>query len=327
MSTSMNDYSRLKNAKDAACDFIDEMFPEGTTGTGSTVTVVTFNDDARKLGSATDARTASELKKDINNLHFTDKEIKDGRGTHIEKALEKTNEVLNTLKNTNKFVVFLSDGAPSSPFSIWPNYKHREEYTSNDAYRTNTEANITSQANAIKSKTTGVYTIGFGIDKLSSEREYWSNYTVCTEGIRCNKSHITVDRVRYHWESAKSYATRILRDIIADDATAEKQYYYTANDSASSIVEQFMSVLQSISVTTRTISAESAIVKIPVTNGNTVNTSKDIVITINGRKYEYAIRDLPKLGVTYVNTGREEYFTWDISNYLTSEISLEYTVE
>ena len=89
------------------------------------------------------------------------------------------------------------------------------------------------------------------MDKLSTDREYWSNYTVCTDGYRCNKNHVTVDRTRYHWESAKSYATRILRDIIADDATAEKQYYYTANDSASSIVEQFMSVLQSISVTTK----------------------------------------------------------------------------
>lgn len=328
ISSSMNEYSRLRNAKSAACDFIDEMFPTGTSGTGSTVTVVTFNDTATTLGNATSSSTAASLKNKINSIS-----IPEGKGTNIQAALVQTNSVLDSLKNKNKFVVFLGDGAPTPEFVIYgydEHRKHYEEYVESD-YPNNTEAKITAQANSVKAKTTGVYTIGFGMDKLSTSREYWSHYIECTKSNCRDSNHITVnagDKNRgksYHWESAKVYATRILKDIIADSATAEKQYYYTADDSVESIVSQFMQVLQSISTTDKTIKAESATVKIPVEG--TLNTDKNIIIKIGNTSHECKVSQLPQYGVSYTKTATEEYFTWNISNYVTSKLSIEYTIK
>lgn len=326
VSSSMNDFSRIDNAKKATCSFIDEMFPTGTNKTGSTVTVVTFGNNAITLGKATNAKEANTLKETINDI-----KIPDSVGTNVQEALKHTNNVLNNLKNTNKFVVFLGDGEPTPSYVIAQGDSGSEWYTPS-GFSANTESNIRDEANNIKSKTTGVYTIGFGMDKLSDEREYWSHYTECTVWNCQDPKHVTVnagDENRgksYHWESEKTYATRILRDIIADTATNEKQYYYTATDSAESIVKTFMNVLTSISTTTSTVKAESKTVKIPVTGG-TVNTTRNIVIKIGGEAFECKISELPKYGVSYAKTSSEEYFTWDLTEYAMENLEIEYTIK
>ena len=339
VSSSMKDHSRIANAQKAACNFIDGMFPAGTNGTGSTVTVVTFGNDAKTLGKATNATDAKTLKTKVNGVT-----IPDGVGTNVQAALAHTNTVLDGLNNTNKFVVFLGDGAPTPSYIIvhggyvWNDRKHDWEWTENyEAYNqsnfpNNTETNIKKEANTLKGKTTGVYTIGFGMDKLLDSREYWSHYTECGVANCKDPNHIIVNAgdvnrgKSYHWESAKSYATRILSDIIADKATTGKQYYYTADDSADSIVKQFMDVLKSISTTTTTINTAKQTVKIEVTGG-TVNTTQDIIITINGTEYKCKISELPKYGVSYTKTSSEEYFTWDVSGYTTESLEIEYTIK
>ena len=339
VSSSMKDHSRIANAQKAACNFIDGMFPAGTTGTGSTVTVVTFGNDAKTLGKATNETDAGTLKAAVNGIT-----IPDSVGTNVQAALAHTNTVLDGLNNTNKFVVFLGDGAPTPSYIIvhggyvWNDRKHDWEWTENyeeynqSNFPNNTETNIKKEANTLKGKTTGVYTIGFGMDKLLDSREYWSHYTECGVANCKDPNHIIVNAgdvnrgKSYHWESAKSYATRILRDIIADKATAGKQYYYTADDSADSIVKQFMDVLKSISTTTTTINTAKQTVKIEVTGG-TVNTTQDIIITINGTEHKCKISELPKYGVSYTKTSSEEYFTWDVSGYTTESLEIEYTIK
>ena len=321
--------TRIDHAKEATCKFIDEIFPEGTNGTGSTISVITFNNTSKNLGTATNYKTAETLKAKVNEIA-----IPGSMGTNIEAGLELTNAELDKLKNENKFVVFLGDGAPTPSFII-QEYGWQEWYIKSD-FDKNTEENITEQANKIKDKTTGVYAIGVGINDLSNGREYWSHYIKCN--IRnCNaKNHVIVtdndDGTKnhvgegFHWESERAYAKRILKEIIADKDDGNKKYYHTVNDNTQTIVDQFTKVLQSITTTTSNITAESKTVKIPITGG-TLNEARNIVVKIDGEPYECKLSEISKYGLSYTKTDSEEYFTWDLTNYAIVNLEIEYTIK
>ena len=334
ISSSMNENvteekTRIDHAKEATCKFIDEIFPEGTNGTGSTISVITFNNTSKNLGTATNYKTAETLKAKVNEIA-----IPGSMGTNIEAGLELTNAELDKLKNENKFVVFLGDGAPTPSFII-QEYGWQEWYIKSD-FDKNTEENITEQANKIKDKTTGVYAIGVGINDLSNGREYWSHYIKCN--IRnCNaKNHVIVtdndDGTKnhvgegFHWESERAYAKRILKEIIADKDDGNKKYYHTVNDNTQTIVDQFTKVLQSITTTTSNITAESKTVKIPITGG-TLNEARNIVVKIDGEPYECKLSEISKYGLSYTKTDSEEYFTWDLTNYAIVNLEIEYTIK
>ena len=335
ISSSMNEIvtaekTRIDHAKEATCKFIDEIFPEGTRDSGSTITVITFNNKATKIGKATNDTSAITLKKNINSIT-----IPEGKGTNVEAGLELANNELDKLNNKDKFVVFLGDGAPTPAFIIQEDVQDRYgviEWYVKSSFSENTEENITSQANQIKAKTTGVYAVGVGINDLLDEREYWSHYIRCTKE-NCNDPHHVIVNDRrehngegYHWESQKVYAKRVLKDIIADKDNGDKKYYHTVEDNTQTIIDQFTKVLQSITTTTSTVKAEGKTVKIPVTGG-TVNTTRNIAIKIGGEAFECKISELPKYGVSYTKTSSEEYFTWDLTDYAMENLEIEYTIK
>jgi len=241
------------------------------------------------------------------------------------------------LSNTNKFVLFLGDGAPTPNFVIAEGNWGGETYTTSPSeYTNNSETKITAQATALKSKTTGVYSIGFGVNSLLDEREYWSHYIECNKANCKDSKHIVVTGSTnkgkaYHWESARSYATRVLRDIIADAPVAAtatsraKTYYYEATDTnANSIISQFMTVLEEISIEVGTSTANSGTIKIEVPKQ--IDKTKEIKIMIDDQTIECLISELPQVGLTFTETAEEAYFTWDLTEHPTAVLRLEYTV-
>ena len=176
ISGSMNSESRLSNMQTAAKSMIEQLFPEGKE-TDSTVSLITFSSSAKTIITAEGQSQKQAIKTSIEGLNA------DG-GTNINAALKQANSLLSSgiLKNEDKVVVFLSDGAPTQPFYIL-NGNKGDWGTQYGDYSQNTEANIIAQATSLQSKAT-VYSIGLGIDKLAINRD--SNdaqraalYTLC----------------------------------------------------------------------------------------------------------------------------------------------------
>lgn len=138
-------HTRMTTAIDAACRFIDQIYPNTGTNNGTTISVIEFNSKATVIGNiANSYSTAQNLKSKIKEMN--------GKGnTAMGKALNLANskltEVSSIYKNNNNVVVFLSDGSP----------------TDETAYK---KAAQTLKTGANKAN---IYTIGFEIKSENSD--------------------------------------------------------------------------------------------------------------------------------------------------------------
>lgn len=134
--------SRLSEAQETINDFIDSVnLPAEADSNSSTISLITFSDNARKRGStATTASGANTLKNTVNGLTANG-------GTYIEKGLDIAYDEIESLEgirpNNNNIVIFIGDGEPSS---FWSNSK------------------IESSGEKLHSITDAVYAIGFEED-------------------------------------------------------------------------------------------------------------------------------------------------------------------
>ena len=213
VSGSMNG-ERIDALKEAAKALVNKVFPDGVNDTNSTVTIIAYN------GKATDPVTYKYSNKTgalskINNLKA--KTGQDTSGTNIKAALDKTNTVLTdgTLKNDNKVVIFLSDGAPTTPNDTTGLVETGD--STYGMYQENSVENIVESAENVKKNADRVYSIGLGTeDGLSDECAY---VTECSELADVIASSSSVD-------TANNKVTITLRnsssrDVIVTDLTAD----------------------------------------------------------------------------------------------------------
>ena len=213
VSGSMNG-ERIDALKEAAKALVNKVFPDGVNDTNSTVTIIAYN------GKATDPVTYKYSNKTgalskINNLKA--KTGQDTSGTNIKAALDKTNTVLTdgTLKNDNKVVIFLSDGAPTTPNDTTGLVETGD--STSGMYQENSVENIVESAENVKKNADRVYSIGLGTeDGLSDECAY---VTECSELADVIASSSSVD-------TANNKVTITLRnsssrDVIVTDLTAD----------------------------------------------------------------------------------------------------------
>ncbi len=208
--------TRLQDMKTAANSMIDKLFPEGET-TDSTVSIIKFDTDVNLILTANKQANKNTIKNTINNLKT--REGTDGAGTNINGALQATNNLLSsgTLNNNKKVVVFLSDGAPTPAYYIQNGGRYDGYKIDNNDFTNNTEANINAKANELKGKANvSVYTIGLGVNSLSTERSSSSIYTECpNQGL----ANVT---------ATKSYTIkRDGEEISGNTASSGDEIYYT----------------------------------------------------------------------------------------------------
>lgn len=184
ISSSMTDNSstRLANAKKAACDFIDKVLADNADGTKSNnrVGLVTFSG----WNNGTHDGTGNEIKYKLKNayareaLKTTINGLKTNGGTDYDWAFEGAGTVLADSTGRDKFVVFLTDGAPSDY-----NDKH---WAQNNTTALNNEANQNLLTNAETVKTNGatVYAIGFDM-----------NYTGTNNGFTATQAQAILTKI------------------------------------------------------------------------------------------------------------------------------------
>ena len=183
-----NGSTRLADMKTAANSMIDQLFPDGKD-TESTVSIIKFAKDASIVATAKGQDDKTTVKSLINGLSTAP-------GTNIGAALETTNSLLagNTLNDNEKVVVFLSDGAPTPDYYI--SNGTIKGWGSGYDFSKNTESYITEQANTLKTQA-NVFSIGLGVNSLSTSQDSESMYTECLNNgeinVTTNKSY-TIQR-------------------------------------------------------------------------------------------------------------------------------------
>ena len=123
MTSTFGDSTRYKAAMDAAEAFLDK-FAENSNGI-SKIGYVAFNTDAHMifdLKSCKDQSEANSLKNTMrtvtgNIINAVGYGASHSRFTNIEAGLKKARDMLNGVSNKNKYIIFLSDGFPTTYIS------------------------------------------------------------------------------------------------------------------------------------------------------------------------------------------------------------------
>lgn len=120
VSTSMNDNNKLSNAKASAKTFVNSVLGDNADGTTSNnrLALVTFSGDESQSSSTSGNEIKYSLKnsKSKTSIINTIEGLTSKSGTDYDYAFEATNQILNSVDDNDrqKFVVFMTDGAPSS---------------------------------------------------------------------------------------------------------------------------------------------------------------------------------------------------------------------
>lgn len=120
VSDSMNNNSKLTNAKTSAKTFVNSVLGDNADGTASNnrLALVTFSGDESQSSSTSGNEIKYGLKnyKSKTNITNTIDSLTSKDGTDYNYAFEAANQILDSVDDNDrpKFVVFMTDGAPSS---------------------------------------------------------------------------------------------------------------------------------------------------------------------------------------------------------------------
>lgn len=121
MNDNFGDSTRYAAAMEAADDFLDQFAESNTLGV-SKIGYVAFNTDAHQifgLQSCTNETQANALKNTMRTktgsiINANNYGVAHSRFTNVEAGLTMANDMLAKVSNKNKFIIFLSDGFPTT---------------------------------------------------------------------------------------------------------------------------------------------------------------------------------------------------------------------
>ena len=229
-----NNIGRLDALKVAAKALVNKVFPDGVE-TDSTVTIIAYSKDAETSPTYTYKAKASAISR-INNLRSIE-------GTDINDGLVAADNLLTggTLTNDKKVVIFLSDGAPSTPQDytglIGKGSTNAQEYPT---YQNNSVENIIASATNVKAHADMVYSIGLGTEKgLTSQCAYvakcseLSDVITSDSNVDTNNNKVTI--TLRNSSSREVTVTRLTANIseitgvTSDDVTYTEGGYYNSS--------------------------------------------------------------------------------------------------
>lgn len=193
------DGKQLKDIKDAAIDFVDELKKASDK---SEVDVIWYNGSENDSNNVTITSSGFQIiNKKYESIKSTINSKSASGGTPMGKALERAYNDLQKAKYSNKYVLLFTDGMPG----YWP---------SNTSLNCMVANNADHYAAEIK-KSAVLYTVGY---QLGDSQFVWQSGHSRNSGDSHGK-HETTTR-----------AEDFLKNYIATTASNGKQYAYTVND-------------------------------------------------------------------------------------------------
>lgn len=174
VSKSMNENNRLVDAKTAAKSFVNSVLGNNADGSDSNnrLALVTFSGDESKNSSTEGNEIKYSLKnyKSKANILSAIEGLTAESGTDYDYAFEAANQILDSVNSDNrqKFVVFMTDGAPSTFTNTsgktysWYDYNRENDFADAVMVDPYLKGAVTAKGKAT------VYSIGFGLSSSAS---------------------------------------------------------------------------------------------------------------------------------------------------------------
>ncbi|MCD8018104.1 MAG: VWA domain-containing protein [Clostridiales bacterium] len=264
MTSEYGDTTRYEAAIAAAESFLDE-FADATNSV-SQVGFAAFNSDAMEvfdLSSCSSETEAEELKNEIRTetgsiitKYSEDSDYyKSNRFTNIEAGLKRAADMLDEASNENKYIIFLSDGFPTT--YIESGYDGYDTYTSSGtkgadgvfygyvrgyycSYGTSysDKAAIRAREMATSIKESGVNIFSIGIDVGGQTIDGYERYGV---------PYSVIDRTTDSYEIGSSSSADAFKSWLkgTDTTGIGSGYYYDSTDEAS-LLEAYESIFEEI---------------------------------------------------------------------------------
>ena len=349
------DIGRLDALKDAAKALVNKVFPDGVA-TDSTVTIITYSKDAD-----TSLTYNYKAKGDVLT---TIESLKSDEGTDINDGLIATDELLTggTLQNKKKVVIFLSDGAPTTPEDsragnlVDVGWASKKDYPT---YQNDSVENIMASATKVKAHADNVYSIGLGTETIPGP----GNWNVglsekCAYVTKCNNPYNCTDATHQAMKSVVPFTGVKYKDVQNGRWTTREYYhYYSERDLAKFVLktigksgyfpvadgadtaattknlsDKFDTILKDSSTTNS--SAVTSTSPTTLTIAETANVIGDVVLSIGETSYTININTL-KNGVYSLGTGDKLSYTQGVgftlevisTDTFKKELKIKYTVD
>ncbi len=281
MNSDFGNSTRYKAAMEAAEDFLDKFAASNSLGI-SKVGYVAFNTDAHKIFALSPCTNEDEAKKLKNTMRQNTGNIINASGyassgsryTNIEAGLKMARDMLSEVKNKNRYVIFLSDGFPttyvSSGYSGYnPIYtsidSDTHKYIRDDLYPNkpfNYGTNY-SDRGAVKAremaesmKKSGITIFSIGVDVAGQSLDAYITQSA-------TNTFSTMDRTKDTYDiggTSTGHFTKWLGDKIG---SGYDKYYHDSTDTAG-LIDAYNQIFEAIRTTTETAAKADWVASDPV---------------------------------------------------------------
>lgn len=231
-----NDESKLKNAKLSVNNFITEFYNYSkNVDVVRELGVVAFNRDADEVTPLTSCKTETEKNNKINKVNKIDAPEKEVNWTNMEAGLSRAYDMLKKSTATNKYIIFLTDGLPTT-YSITKNgYKGYDTSRNNSTGATFNEVTYHKDGNFYNSeKDMGLWG-GTDYSDYAARRAEELASTIKNKGVSIYSIGVGVNAMKdkyslYYLQYARSnWDNTIFGGFTVDTDTEENNYKYYKN--------------------------------------------------------------------------------------------------
>ena len=242
MNSNFGGTTRYNAAMNAAESFLDQFAANNSLGI-SKVGFVAFNTDAHQmfgLQSCSTQEQANALKNTMRSrtgaiINAAGYNASHSRFTNIEAGLAMASDMLNGVSNRNKFIIFLSDGFPTTYISSGYNgydpyddsglfYDHvlKKPCSYGTSYSNEAAIRARNKAADIKGSGTTIFSIGVDVAGQTIQK-----YITQSEQA---KGYSVVDRINTNYDIGDASSTEAYKSWLRDKIGSG--YYYDSTDSA-----------------------------------------------------------------------------------------------
>ncbi len=329
MTEALGSSTRLAEAKKASYEFIDKFAKQSNDNIERKLGFVAFNSDSYSIFDFQDCNAnnkeslKSTIEKEISKNIVTKLEPHNKRFTNIESGLKRANDMLSKSSASKKFILFLSDGFPTTYIKDGSQYQGYDTYDGNrfkdrvlnkscsygTSYSDEAAIRARKMATTIKNSGIEIYSVGVGIGGQTIKK-----YIDQTNG----KKHSVVDRTSEIYEIGSATSDKAYKNWLKN-SIGSGHYYDVNNQSAMS--DAFNSIFQQIMI----LSEATWVTEDPMNNSKTPKTIGFIGIYGENNVLSDSVTKTSNYPNTATFDTSNDTIKWDLKNSTSTYENNKYT--
>lgn len=329
MTEALGSSTRLAEAKKASYAFIDKFAKQSNDNIERKLGFVAFNSDSYSIFDLQDCNAnnkkslKSTIEEEISKNIVTKIEPHNKRFTNIESGLKRANDMLSKSSASKKFILFLSDGFPTTYIKDSSQYQGYDTYDGNrfkdrvlnkscsygTSYSDEAAIRARKMATTIKNSGIEIYSVGVGIGGQTIKK-----YIDQTNG----KKHAVVDRTSEIYEIGSATSDKAYKNWLKN-SIGSGHYYDVNNQSAMS--DAFNSIFKQIMI----LSEATWVTEDPMNNSKTPKTIGFIGIYGENNVLSDSVTKTSNYPNTATFDNSNDTIKWDLKNSTPTYENNKYT--